>query len=216
MTLEKLILSCRRDAADTGEPSFWSDEQWADALNEAEIEACIRARLIEDDAIDSGAVALDPYVSIPARAFSVRRVLVGREEIELLSRNDFQGRRFGGWETVTGTPVECYRIGDRLRLYPTPVVDADVTMVAFCTPREPMELPSAVSVSPEIDERLHIKLVDWALARFYRTPDSDYGNHGLADRHESRFAQVFGQRPDEVEMRRTKIRARRDARGQFV
>lgn len=216
MTLADLILSCRRKAIDTGEPPFWSDEQWVDALNEAEVESCIRARLIEDDAIYSGAVALDPYVSLPARAFAVQRVLVGDEEIEMLSRNDFQRRRFGDWESFTGDPVECYRIGDRLRLYPTPVTDADVTVVAFCTPKDQMELANSASVSPEIDERLHIKLVDWALACFYRTPDSDYGNKDLADRHETRFAQTFGQRPNEVEMRRTRIRASRDARGQFV
>jgi len=216
VTLAELIVACRRQSGDTASPGWWSDQQWTEALNEAEVEACIRAKLIEDDSITSDATALDPYVKIPARAFSVRRVLVDGANIELLSLSDFQDRRFGDWTSVTGSPTECYRVGDRLRLYPTPIANADVTMVALCTASAEMLLDEADTTEPQIPGRLHIKLVDGALARFFGVPDADHFNAGLSAVHDARFAETFGQRPAETEMKRAALKVRRSARGVFV
>lgn len=214
--LAELIAACRSKSGDTASPGLWSDDQWTVALNEAETEACIRSKLIEDDSITSDADALDPYVKIPARAFSVRSVLVAGVPIELLSRGDFNDRRFGDWTSATGSPTECYRIGDKLRLYPTPIANADVTMVAFCTPKAEMLLDEADTAEPEIPGRLHIKLVDWALARFFGVPDADHFNAGLSAVHDGRFTEVFGPRPVETETKRAALKVRRSSRGCFV
>lgn len=216
VTLAELIDACRRYSGDTASPGWWSDDQWTVALNEAETEACIRSKLIEDDSITSDAAALDPYVKIPARAFSVRSVLVAGVPIELLSRGDFEDRRFGDWTSATGSPTECYRIGDKLRLYPTPIANADVTMVAFCAPKAEMLLDEADTAEPEIPGRLHVKLVDWALARFFEEPDADHFNAGLSLVHDGRFTDVFGPRPVETETQRAALKVRRSSRGCFV
>lgn len=216
MTLDELIAACRSKSGDTASPTLWSDDQWTVALNEAQTEACIRAKLIEDDSIISYAVALDPYVKIPARAFSVRSVLVGGVAIALLARGDFEDRRSRDWTSDTGSPTECYRIGDKLRLYPTPIANADVTMVAFCAPKSEMLLDDADTAEPEIPSRLHIKLVDWALALFFGEPDVDHFNAGLSAVHDGRFTEVFGPRPVETETKRAALKVRRHYRGCFV
>jgi hypothetical protein len=216
VTLSDLIDRCRHGSGDIGQPPFWSNSQWADALNEAETEACIRAKLIEDDEIIAGAVSGDPFVTIPDRAFSVRQVSIDGAPLELLARVDFLGRRHGDLASATGTPTECCRIGNRLRLYPAPDADADVTIVAFCTPKDEMLLSDTDSVEPEIPARIHVKLIDWALSQFYSTPDADYFNQQKADRYEARFEVEFGPRPVETEMKRSALRARRDAKGNFV
>lgn len=215
MTLQELIDRCRDRSLDKAIPPFWDDWQWTDALNEAETEACIRARLIDDDAIQAFAASGDAYISLPARAFSVRRVTVGGVKVEM-SSDEYLDHVLGlNWESSTGTPAWCYRVGNRLRLVPVPTSDADVVIEAFCTPSSPMDLGESDSASPEIAERLHGSLVHWALHLYYSTPDADYADQSLADRHEAAFTATFGPRPDEVEMRRTSSMPVRPVRCSF-
>jgi hypothetical protein len=89
-------------------------------------------------------------------------------------------------------------------------------MVAFCTPRAEMLLDEADTAEPEIPGRLHIKLVDWALACFYGVLDADYSNLDLSARHYGRFTEVFGPRPVETEMKRSASKFRRAAHGCFL
>lgn len=215
MTLSELIVQCRRKTKDQRVPYFWSDEQWQDALNEAEKEACIRARLIEDDTLTADAIANEAYIDLPERAFSVRRASIDGKSLGLFTREDFVASIHGDWESATGTPSAGYRVGDRIRLYPIPQADAIVNLTAFCTPACPMDLSEASACSPGIPCRLHTNLVDWALRLFYSTQDADYENDGLADMHESRFESVFGPRPNEVEIRRTALRHGRSSRCVF-
>ncbi len=215
MTLLEMISRCRSRAFDTAKPYFWSDEQWTDALNEAEEEACIRARLLEDDSIRTVAVEQYAYVKIPPEAFLVRRVLVGGNPIDLSYQDDMASALHRGWESDVGTPLRCYRTGDRLRLHPIPIEAADVLLSAFCTPTTQMLLSKADDDTPKIAGRLHVKLIDWALARFYGVEDADHANANLAGVHEARFVETFGRRPEETEMRRTALRARRSSSGHF-
>ena len=62
---------------------------------------------------------------------------------------------------------------------------------------------------------LHGRLVHWALHLYYSTPDADYADQSLADRHEAAFLTTFGPRPDEVEMRRTSSMPVRPVRCSF-
>jgi hypothetical protein len=188
--------------------------EWTAWLNEAESEACIRARLIEDEAIVGAITAGDPYVSLPAKAFSVSRaVIVGGNRLRLIERHELDLCGSLQWETETGTPDRAYRIGNRLRLVPIPTEDGSLSISAFCTPAAPMVSGSDV---PEIAARLHHHLVDWALRNAYRKPDVDTFDPAAAARHEAEFTRVFGPRPDEVELRRTRLASRRRTSPQFL
>ena len=53
MTLEDLIHRFRVLSLDNVTPPFWADEDVIDWLNEAQNEACIRARLIREDELEA-------------------------------------------------------------------------------------------------------------------------------------------------------------------
>jgi hypothetical protein len=216
MTLRGLIARCRERSLDSASPPFWTDQQWTDALNEAQDEACIRSRLIYDDNILISAVAGEAHITLPARAFSVCRVTVNGIKAEM-SSSEYLDHVLGlNWDRSTGTPEWCYRVGNSLRLVPIPTSNADVVIEAFCTPSSQMRRGESNSDSPEIQERLHGKLVHWALHLFYSSQDADYANQNLADRHEAVFVSTFGPRPDEIEMRRTSSRPVRPVRCLFI
>ena len=54
MTLEDMIRRFRVAARDTVEPFLFPTEDVTDWLNEAQNEACIRARLIREDELEGG------------------------------------------------------------------------------------------------------------------------------------------------------------------
>jgi hypothetical protein len=215
MTLADLLARCRSESKDETAPYLWSDPEWTAWLNEAETEVCIRARLIEDEAIVGTITAGDSYVDLPETAFSVSRAAIvgGSSRLRLIERHNLDLCGSGRWEDETGTPDRAYRTGNKLRLVPTPVEDGSISISAFCTPSYPMVSDSDV---PEIASRLHHHLVDWALRNAYRKPDVDAFDPAAADRHEAEFARVFGPRPDEVELRRTRLSSRRRTSPQFL
>lgn len=213
MTLAELIARCRSESEDVTAPYLWSDQEWTAWLNEAEIEACIRARLIEDEAIVAGVTAGDAHIDIPPRAFAVIRVaIVGGGMLELVDRHGLDLSESRNWPDETGDPRKAYRSGNTLRLFPIPATDSTATVAAFCTPATQIEDDDD---APQIDTRLHHHLVEWALRSAYRKPDVDTFDPAAADRHEAEFTRVFGPRPDEVAIRRTRISSRRRTTPQF-
>lgn len=214
MTLADLLARCRSESEDETAPYLWSDAEWTAWLNEAETEACIRARLIEDEEIAGAITAGDPYVVLPEKAFCVSRAaIVSGSRLRLIERHNLDLCGSGRWEDETGTPDRAYRTGNRLRLVPIPVEDGSLSISAFCTPSSPMVSGSDV---PEIAARLHHHLVDWALRSAYRKPDLETFDPAAGARHDAEFTRVFGPRPDEVELRRTRLASRRRTSPQFL
>lgn len=213
MDLNALIARCRLVSQDLRSPFLWDDSEWTEWLNEAEAEACIRARLIEDEAIIGQVFSAEPYVDLPERAFLVCRVFLGSRKLVLTSRHDLDLDNPHGWESETGDPVACYRSVDRLRMYPVPISDDEARIVAFCTPETEM---SDDSDTPSIASRLHVKLIDWALRCAYLKDDPDTQDVQRAERYEEKFERTFGPRPNESEVRRLSITSVRRARGSFV
>jgi len=210
MNLGQLIASCRSETRDLVKRYQWEDSEWIEFLNEAVDEACIRSRLIEDEAIELDAKADDPYVEIPEHLWSIRGALFDGRRLELI---DKQMITDAAWEELSGTPVACYEVGGKLRLYRIPETDGVVKVHAFCTPEEPM---SKSSDSPQgVKPRLHIKLTDWALYRAYSKNDADTFDANLAQVHLDKFERVFGPRHDEKEMRRLRINVVRRVKGVY-
>lgn len=213
MDLSALISRCRIEAQDWRSPFLWDDAEWTEWLNEAESEACIRARLIEDESITAEVIAGDPYADLPERVFLVSRVILGSRLLALISRHDLDSDSPHGWESEGGDPVACYRSGDRLRLYPVPISDGEARITAFCTPEREM---TDGDDTPSIASRMHVKLIDWALRCAYLKDDPDTQDVQRSERYEGRFERTFGPRPNEAEVRRLSITSVRRARGNFL
>lgn len=213
MNLRELIAAGRTESRDVYDAFFCTDPEWIDFFNEAVDEVCIRTRSIENEGIELDSDAGDPYIKIPDYIWSIQRVTYSGRKLILLDKQMLDECEGDGWESQQGTPISCYEVGGKLRLYPTPDGDGTVLVHAFCTPENPMK---SNSDEPEgVKPRLHRKLVDWALHCFYSKKDADVFDANLAAVHESKFNDVFGPRPDEKSMRRLRINVRRRVSGVF-
>lgn len=194
MNLRELIVECRRASRDTVVPYFWKDEVWAAALSEAEAEACVRARLIEDDEAVFCWIDLEP---------GIQRYQIDSRIIKVIEIRNTEGQLITGYEigqnalTLGIAPTEAQTV--RLLVYRRPLVplvdDGD---------------------APEIDEPMHRYLSHWALHRFYSDLDADTFDANASAKHEAAFEQRFGKRPSasvERKQRRKSARVTRFNKG---
>lgn len=203
MTLADLIASFRVDADDEAGPEsahLWSREEVIRFLNEAEDEACQRARLI----FDSSTVAvcqitvttaasvyalhasiLDIYRATLTNAAGDICALTPTDRIEL-------DRVRPDWRTVARRPSAFIQHDTKIEL--DAVVDAAYTLnlEVYRLPLTTMDFDQDV---PEINRMHHRHLVQWALHRAYSKPDSETLNLDKSARAEQAFTSVFGNRP---------------------
>lgn len=212
MNLRQLIDRARSETRDSAVPPMWSDDEWRDYFNEAADEAAIRARLIEDDQIEADVSADEAYAEYPEYVWAIQRVYLGSKRLTLVDREMLDATEGEGWEDQTGAPWACYEVGGKLRLFPIPDADGTARIVAFCTPKNPME---GDDDEPGLRARLHSQLLDWAMHLAYLKKDSDFFDANLAAKHGDEFEKTFGPRPDEKAMRRKRINVRRFVSGSY-
>ena len=173
MNLRELIVECRRASRDTVVPPFWKDEVWATALSEAEAEACVRARLIEDDEADFCWIDLEP---------GIQRYPIDSRVIKVIEARNAEGQLISGYE-----------IGQNaLTLGVAPTVAQTIRLLVY---RRPLNSLVDDGDRPEIDEPLHRYLTHWALHRYYSDQDADTFDANAAAKHEAAFELRFGKRP---------------------
>lgn len=200
MTLAELIASFRVDADDQTAPYLWPDEEVRLWLNEAEDEACQRAKLIFDSSTAAvcqiavttaasvyalHAATLDIYRAALTDAAGDIFVLTPTDRIEL-------DRVRPDWRTVTRRPTAFIQHDTNIEL--DAVVDATYTLnLEVC--RLPLTTMDFSTDVPEINRMHHRHLVQWALHRAYSKPDSETLNLDKSARAEDAFTKVFGNRP---------------------
>lgn len=199
MNVGELIQLFRRQADDADGRQFWSDQELVGYLNEAVQEACERAKLIEDRAEATltpgqSTCSLDPSV------FEVKRVTHAGRRLEESSVEELD-RTYGQWESRTGRPRYFLLIQAnasqpaQLRFVPTPhegmVIEATVVRGAL-TPLS----ATALDDEPEINARLHTRLLDWVLHRAFMKPDAEVFDAQRSATALAMFEQAFGRRPD--------------------
>ena len=214
MNLRDLIDQCRNETRDTSVPYLWSDPEWTGYLNEAADEACIRARLIENEGLELDSSAGDPYADIPDYVWSIQRVTFNGRKLILCDKQMLDDTEGLEWESRTADiPVACYEVGGKLRFYPIPAVAGEVFAHAFCTPSSQME--DDEDEPQEIKPRRQGRNNDWALRCAYSKKDADTFDGKQAEGYEVAFEKTFGPRPDEKAMRRLRINVRRHVKGAY-
>jgi hypothetical protein len=201
MTLAQLKAAYRTMADDLNTPYFVSEADLVRHLNEAQVEACFRKRLLIDStsAVTQIAITIaQPLYTLDSKIIFIRRVKLTSATVPLAAA-DYRDmdKSLHGWDSQTGT-IERYITGldpfaypKKLRLYRTPTATATAALVVV---REPTAAMAADSDSPEIQEYYHEKLLHWPLYRGYMNRDADRYDPELAKEHLAKFEAVFGTR----------------------
>lgn len=208
MNLAEIVAVFRYESDDEVAPYKISNTRAIEFANDAENQACRRARLLRDASTEDVCIytvdADDETVPLHASVLFVRRAIVDGESRPLLRKfmADMDAER-PGWETEVGPPIAFipdFESG-KLRLYPIPEEGLTLNLQVIRLPLAPMVdiayavgPPEVLIDIPEIPARLHRELVYWMLHRLYSKKDSanETRDDKLADDYERRFAAVFG------------------------
>lgn len=207
MTLEDMIRRFRVAARDTVEPFLFPTEDVIDWLNEAQNEACIRARLIREDELEAVcSIALTPGTHTYALNPLVYEIISlwikpasGRKRPVKLRSREWLDHHLPEWRECP-RPAEI-AIQDDTTVRIVGAVEAGDTLELECyrLPRRPMVNDTD---KPEIHEAHHLHLVQWALHRAFSIPDTEAFDAARADRAEAAFTRYFGPSPD-ADLRRS-------------
>jgi hypothetical protein len=197
MTLDDLLCACRTERLDdAAEPFLWSDAELTGYLNDAQDEACRRARLIVDSSTPSicgfSVSSGTTFITVDPRVIFVRRVKLASRKKPLVFASYLElDQECQGWDERTGT-VEAV-ITDvqsgKLRLYRIPTASDTGTLTVVRTALDPM---AAASDEPEIAPRFHRSLIAWACYRAYIKQDADSANADKAAAALAEFEREFG------------------------
>src|SRR5262245_719792 len=208
MTLGELIALYRQQADDQTSHPLWRDDELLRWANDAEVEACRRARLIVDSRSvtqGTGTATTDgicritlgsgvEFYDLDPRIIYLRRVKLASRTIPLES---FDYRDLDctspGWESHTGNVTGYVRGLDsgKFRPYKIPNGTDTVNLLVVREPLEPMEDPND---KPEINPRYHRNLVDWMLFKGYSRMEAQTYDPELAAKHLALFEAEFGTR----------------------
>lgn len=203
MDLDALIAKFRVDTDDLAADYLSTDAQITDWLNEAEQEACIRARLIHDV---STAAVCNITVAEPTKVFKLHASVfeITRaaftptgstcEQVLYLTDRVEMDRKCPNWRTKVEEPREAIHTDTTLQLCCIPSTDGTIALEVYRLPLQNIEEQS--NETPEIAGIHHRHLVKWALHKCFSRPDAEVHDPARAALALAEFTQVFGIRPD--------------------
>lgn len=204
MKVDDFIQRFRTHLKDEAEPFFWSSEEIVGFLNESVQEACERARLIEDrrtaDICSLVVVVDQDTYNLHSSVFEVKRLALDGRVLDETSVEELDCD-VPGWESRRGTPRQF--IFEQasgaspacIRLVPTPTKSGTVALTVYRSALKPLS-PDIGFGKPEIAERFHERLLDWAYHRAYLKQDADAFDPSKAAQSLALFVQAFGERAD--------------------
>lgn len=208
MNLPELIRRFRVMANDRQEPYLWDDQDVIAWLNDAQAQACIRGRLILEDADpDICSVALTSGVQVyPLHPAVYELVIVilhpvtgNAYRLNLVSREWLDANE-PEWRTDTNPARYVIQGETSLRVVGSFETGAALALECYRTPTAAMTLPDPLDPDivsdPEIHLAHHEHLIDWALYRAYSVPDSETLDPARAALAEEAFTRYFGPLPD--------------------
>ena len=192
MTLAELINELRSDILeDDIAPYQWSDTQLVRYLNEGAKEACLRSPLYKDTQTVSVVAGTANY-TLDDETLEIDEITLALQTDPLImSTHDQVAIRYGAsWRETTGTPLAYVRKDLTITLYPEPIVDDTMTIIAF---RVPDKMTSASQI-PEFLDYYHQSLLYWAAYKAFLNPDIDQGNVDRGMSFMAMFERYFGPR----------------------
>jgi hypothetical protein len=198
MTLLDLIAHYRALADDRVKPYFIEDGLLTFFANEAQDQACRRARLIVDASSDFLTIEVEPgepLVVLDRRVLDVLRGDAEHDERYTFLPPvsvAFMDSHYGQWQSDEGMPQQIitnWQTG-AIRLHPAPNVPIQLRLQVVRLPLAPMQ---ADTDEPEIRPEHHPALVQWMLHRGFSIPDSEQFDPGRAALALQQFQNEFGE-----------------------
>jgi len=212
MNLEGLIRRFRTKARDTATPYLFGDEEVTDWLNDAQEQACIRGRLILEDAAEEVIrIDLTPGTGAYALHESVYEIVTAhilwpgmdRDDIKPLSivTREWLNKYQPKWREDSQPARWAIQDDTRIRIVGTFPEDAWLQLECYRLPLYPMVSDAD---EPEIHRAHHEHLIDWALHEAYSIPDTEVFDPEKSRRAEAEFTTYFGPLPDSGLRRETR------------
>lgn len=210
MTLEDLIRRFRTLAVDKVQPYLFDDEDVIDWLNDAQRQACIRGRLLREDAnLAVCEIALTPgqrtyplhksvYEIINARIVPVS----GRSRPVFLASREWMDENMPDWRDEQGQAE--FAIQDDTSIRVGGVITTGDKLAIECY-RTPLKVLANDVDKPEIHEAHHEHLIQWALHKAFSVVDAETFDAQRSERAENEFTRYFGTLPDSDLRRVTRI-----------
>lgn len=202
MTLDDLTALFRSEADDATEPYLWSDDDALDYANDAQHEACRRARLLVDSSsalCQLEVTAGNALLPLDERILFVRRArFAGARPLVRMNMQDMEDANPLWQDNPARTPlafVPDYQSG-ALLLWPTPLADATLLLTVVRLPL--LDMDDGLD-SPEINLRLHRSLRHWMLYRAYSKQDSEAADPKKAAEALALFEQEFGKKSSAID-----------------
>ncbi len=209
MNLNQLITTAATRADDLAAGKLWTRAEWIEYANDAQNEACRRARLLVDSttaAVCSIALLTDtPTYDLHDSIIFIRRVRLLDSDgvaVAVLKRahSDDLDREAGPqWQEETGQPRFYVPSLDDHQFRPYPMPDSNEWEASLTVVRTPLVPASHEKYAmedaedvPEIRTRWHLGLVNWMLHRAYSKQDSQCYNPKAAAAAEAAFEAEFG------------------------
>lgn len=202
MKLRELIELFRQEVDDLTEPQLWSDAEVIDYANDAQNEACRRARLLVDSSTTaivqlayttSGLLTLDPRVLFVRRAR-----LAGQRPLTRKNMQDMESLDPYWQDRSASTPlvfIPDYETG-KLLIWPPPLVAGTVLMTVV---RDPLAEMSSDQNVPEVAARYHRSLRFWMMVRAYGKQDSEANDPKKMAEAMAMFEQEFGKKSSAID-----------------
>lgn len=182
---------------------LWADEELDAFANDAQNEACRRARLLIDSSTEEITLislsAGEATYPLDPRILFLRRVkMTGvSQKLRPVSYKDLDTHQ-PDWQDETGEPRHYVpdMDTDLFRPYPTPEVAGTVRLTVVRLPLAPMVDDGDV---PEVKPHLHESLLDWVCHRAYSKQDADTQDDEKAAIYLARFELEFGKKSSAVD-----------------
>lgn len=206
MNLIDLIRRFRVLAQDTVEPYFWSNEDIAAWLSDAQAHACVRGRLLHADESDAMCnIDLQPGT----QTYKLHRALyelisvrikptIGPSRALKLVTREWLNAELPDWRDSTRPVSWVIQDENSLRLVGAIAPGDKLWLEGYRLPLRSLEDDAD---EPEIHIASHEHLLHWALHKAYSVPDADAFDPTRAKMAEDAFTRYFGLQPDS-DMRR--------------